>query len=280
MKMLKNIIGGLIGLVITAYLLVCCAVMFMPQKFFYEPSEQKANLNHAHLGEFPAQEVSYQADDGTQLMAWFIPAEQGQKTIVFMHGNAGNVENFYPKLKMFADLGYGIMMPEYRGFGGLNGKITQKNLEKDMLAAVKYLQDLGYQNADMYIYGMSLGSHMAIHTVHQLQANGIFAGLILEVPFDSLLNVAKGRVPYLPLDWIVADKYDNTKIIQNIQSPILVMGAGQDKVVPIELAKNLFKMAPEPKQILIYEQGQHGNLLEYRNDLDILKWMERNEKSI
>ena len=140
-------------------------------------------------------------------------------------------------------------MPEYRGFGGIKGKITQTNLEADALAAVRYLHSLGYKNSDIYIYGMSLGSHMAINTVYQLQSSGEFAGLILEVPFDNLVNVVRKRVPSLfPLDMIVRDKYDNIDMISQISARTLIIGGDADTVVPVELAVNLYGHAAGPKK--------------------------------
>lgn len=279
-RIIKIIFIGIVSGCAIGYLLLCGAVVTFPEWFFYNPSQENSDLAKAHADELPFQTVEYQAKDKTKLLAWFIPSEDNKKTIVFMHGNAQNVEAFYPKMKIFAEQGYGILMPEYRGFGGVSGKITQQNLEQDALAAVDFLTNLGYSQKNIYLYGMSLGTYMALHTAVQRQNNGNFAGIILEVPFDSLLNVAKKRAPILPTDIIVRDQYDNTKIIQQIQSPILIMAAKLDKVVPVELAKNLYQIAPEPKTIKIYEKAHHSNLQHFRNDLDILKWMETHEKNI
>ena len=279
-RIIKIIFWGTIGGCVAGYLLLCTAVAVFPEWFFYHPSQQISEVAKAHADELPFQEVEYQAADKTKLSAWFIPAEDNKKTIVFMHGNAQNVEAFYPKMKIFAERGYGILMPEYRGFGGIQGKITQKNLEQDALAAIDYLTNLGYRQEDIYLYGMSLGTHMAVHTAAQRQEKGNFAGVILEVPFDSLLNVAKKRAPILPLDILVSDEYDNMSDIRQIKSPILIMAAKLDRVVPVELAENLYRIAPEPKTIKIYEKARHNNLQHFHNDLDILKWMEIYEKNI
>lgn len=275
MKMLRNTLIT-IG---SAYLLFCLCVLICPQLFFYQPSAQMPQLKNAHLYDYVAQEVKYQSDDGTPLMAWATAPVSGKKMIVFLHGNFGNIENFFFKLKTFAYDGYGTFLPEYRGFGGLKGTITQKNLEADALAAIKFLNQKGYKNSDIYLYGMSLGSHMAVHTAFVMQKEEPFAGLILEVPFDSLLNTAKKRAPYFPLDILIRDKYDNTQEIAEIKSPILIMGAEADKTVPVELAANLYTVAPDHKRMIIYKNAGHSDLFNYRNDLDILNWIETNEKN-
>ena len=92
------------------------------------------------------------------------------------------------------------------------------------------------------------------------------------------MNVVRLAVPVpLPLEVIMRDKYDNLAMIENIKSPILIMGGSIDTTVPVELAQNLYNYAPEPKKIIIYENGKHSNLFNFRNDLDILDWMKANE---
>lgn len=275
-KILKTtaiVLGGL-------YAFVCAAVLVYPQAFFYNPANRPSVLSNAHEYDYPAQEVHYKSADGTPLFAWFTPPTEGKKIVVFMHGNSHNVEEFYYKLKSFVYDGYGTFIPEYRGFGGLDGSISQKNLEADAIAAIRYLNSRGYKNSDLYVYGMSLGSHMATHTVAELQKNGNFAGLILEVPFDSLLNTARRTVPFLPLSLLMRDTYDNVSDIKTVKSPILIMGGSIDPTVPVDLAINLYNQAPEPKKMIIYKNGKHSNLFNFRNDLDILNWIEINEKGI
>lgn len=278
---MKGIIKRALILIGLVYVFLCAIVYFYPLPFFYNPSSTRSDLANAHQYGYPAEEVYYQSADGTPLLAWQTKPRKGQKTIVFMHGNSYNIEEFYHKLKTFSDNGYGTFLPEYRGFGGVKGKITQANLEADAIAAVKYLNAQGYKNEDIYIYGMSLGSHMATNTVYQLQKEGEFAGLILEVPFDSLLNVTKMVVPLpLPFDLIVKDKYDNLEMIQEIKSPLLVMGGSIDPTVPVVLAQNLYDHANRPKKMIIYQNGKHSNLFNFRNDLDVLKWLKGNEKGL
>jgi len=281
MELLKKIFHWILIVVGALYLIVCIMVFVYPQLFFYAPSSTRSDINNAHRYGYKAQEVTYNSKDGTPLFAWYTKPLRGQhKVIVFMHGNSYNIEEFYYKLKTFADIGYGTLMPEYRGFGGVKGWINQTNLEADAIAAVEYLYSQGYNNEDIYIYGMSLGSHMAVNTVYRLQKQKKqpFAGLILEVPFDSLLNVAKMVVPVpMPFELIMRDKYDNLAMIEDIESPILIMGGSIDPTVPVDLAQNLYNYAPEPKKLIIYANGKHSNLYNFRNDLDILDWINANE---
>lgn len=269
-------------ILITVYFVLCVLLYLKPELFFYHPSAQASDLEVAHKRGYPATRVDYQAVDGTKLFAWYTkPVAPNNKIIVFMHGNAYNVERFLGKIAPLAKKGYGTFMPEYRGFGGVEGKITQANLETDAMAAMDYLKMLGYKNQDIIVYGMSLGSHMATDVVYKLRPYGKFNALILEVPFDSLLNVVKSIVPvWMPFDFLVRDKYDNLAMINKIDTRLLVMGAEKDHLVPVHLAKNLYQHATNPKKVIIYKDGQHDNLDSFKNYNDILTWLEGNEKGL
>ncbi|MBE6443553.1 MAG: hypothetical protein E7020_02670 [Alphaproteobacteria bacterium] len=278
--MLKKISIILTLILFSCWILFCLAVYHFPKYFFYNPSNEKSLIANAIANDFPAQEVKYKSQDGTILYGWYIAPKDKDKVIVFYHGNSFNIEAFYHKLTPFVEKGYGVFIGEYRGFGGIKGEISEKNLANDAVAAVDYLYTQGYSNDKLILYGMSLGSFTSIYTANKLGKTSPFAALILEVPFDSLLNVVKQRIiPLFPFDFIVKDKYDNTALVADIKSPIFIMGASRDRVVPIERAKNLFKLANEPKKMLTYSGASHSSLYNYRNWRDILKWLEANEKT-
>lgn len=180
----------------------------------------------------------------------------------------------------FQEAGYGTMMPEYRGFGNIEGEISEANLAADAIASIKYLYSLGYQNKDIVVYGMSLGSYMATNAVYTLGQKRSFAGLILEVPFDSLLNTVKETVKgALPLDLIMRDQYDNYPMIDQIKTKLLVLGGSNDPTIPVSLAERLYKQAEKPKKLIIYQGGAHNDLYNFRNYKDILTWLKGNEKA-
>ena len=278
--MLKRLLKILLSLSLFAYIVFCAAVYFFPQLFFYKPSEEIANIQNARNIGYPAQKVEYQSKDGIELYAWFTKPKANKPIIVFMHGNSYNVEKFAYKLIPFVNVGYGTMMPEYRGLGGVQGNISQQGLEQDVTAAINWLHSQGYKNQDIILYGMSLGSYTSTYTAYQMGQEESFKSLILEVPFDSLYATVKDVVwAPLPLNIIIKDKYDNIPLIKNLKLPIFIMGAGQDKVVPLSRAKNLFEAVKVSKNIKIYPEAEHGNLYDYNNYQDILDWLEKNEKT-
>lgn len=267
----------------TAYVCLCGLIFFAPQHLFYAPSSEASDIEQAHLSGYAAEVVDYTSADGTSLFAWYTkPVDGNSKIVVFMHGNAYNIEGFYHKLQPFARKGYGTFIPEYRGFGGIEGQIKQKNLEEDAIAAVKYLYNLGYKNQDIIIYGMSLGSHMALNTAVVLQQEHPFAAVAVEVPFDTLPNVVADKVKIpLPLAFLMREHfYDNLSLVGQLNSPFLIMGGNADALIPIKLAKNLYSHAKEPKKMIIYPYGKHNDLYRFRNYDDMIFWLEENEKGI
>lgn len=277
--MLKKIAKILAIIISSAWIIFCASVYFLPELYFYNPSSEKANLDNALSNDFSAEEVKYNSYDNTELYGWFIKPKNNQ-IVVFFHGNSHNIESFYHKLTPIVEAGYGAFIGEYRGFGGIKGSINEKNLGEDAIAAVKYLYSKGYSNKNIILYGMSLGSYTSTHTAYSLGTNEAFRALILEVPFDSILNVVKQRIPNLfPFLYIIKDKYDNTSKISQLNLPVLIMGASDDKVVPIERAEELYKQANEPKKMIIYKGAYHSGLYNYRNWRDIIDWLKTNEKN-
>ena len=114
---------------VMVYVLFCVAVYVYPEAFFYGPSSKKSDITKARQNGYPAEEVSFKSADGTELPAWYTKPGKQNKIVVFMHGNSYNVEKFYNKMIPFVKAGYGTFMPEYRGFGGIKGRITQANLD-------------------------------------------------------------------------------------------------------------------------------------------------------
>lgn len=270
----KKLIAWLVGIAAICYVVFCCAVYFYPQFFFYNPTKTKAEISQALADGLRVKEVTYQSSDGVELYGWIKAPQKSKKMIVFYHGNSYNLEKFYNKMKPLVQHGYGIFMPEYRGFGGIKGEINQQNIEKDAIAAIDYLHSIGYYNHQIVLYGMSLGSYSSSYVA--ANANKKFAGLILEVPFDSLLNVVKQRIlPIFPFELIVKDKYDNVANVANINIPLLVMAAQDDKTVPMQRAEELFARANEPKEMVVYDKAGHSELLEHNNWQDILNWLQK-----
>ena len=265
------------------YVAFCVCVYLKPEWFFYIPYNFSGNIKNVQEDGFDAKEVTYYKYNNIDVTGWLYlnkSKKNNNKVVLFLHGNAYNVEKYYHKLVPLADAGYSVFLPEYRGFGGQGKKIRQEYLTQDALNAVKYLNSIGFENKDIIVYGMSLGSHMALYTVVNAQENGDFEALVLEVPFTSLLDTVEfhtsfNGLKFLPLDLLLKDKYNNEDLIEKINTRLLVMTTKSDFLIPYNQALHLYEKAPEPKELKVYSGGSHDKLYNLRNYEKIIDWLEK-----
>lgn len=276
MNKLKKYLIRFVIFFVAIYALLCFLVYFFPQIFLYHPNKNMSDLQTARKNGYLASIIEYKADDGINLYAWYTKPTNKNKVIFFTHGNAGNLNNFYFKLIPFQYAGYATFLPEYRGYGGVRGKTSQKALLNDMQEGIKQLYKMGYKNEDIIVYGMSLGSHQATSVVHSMKKNGKFDALVLEVPFDNVPNTAKSLffLP-MPFNLLFNDKYDNLELIKFVETRVLVQLASKDRIINPKRGMNLYQTAVQPKDLIIYKGGGHNNLYKYENYKDIISWLEK-----
>ena len=188
------------------------------------------------------------------------------KTILFLHGNAGSLENRIHKINHFKDMNINFLLVAWRGFSGNKGKPTEKGLYEDARSAVAWLKSKGVKENNIIIYGESLGTGVAT----EIAQNKNFAGIILESPFTSMIDAGKDKYPYLPVRLLLKDKYESNKKLRNINSPILIMHGKVDNIVPVRMGKEMYEIANEPKYSYFSEYDDH--MMEYnQNLLKVLK---------
>jgi fermentation-respiration switch protein FrsA (DUF1100 family) len=149
----------------------------------------------------------------------------------------------------------------WRGFSGNKGKPTEQGLYDDGKSAIEWLAKKGVREKDIILYGESLGTGVATH----LAQNKNFAGIILETPFTSMIDAAKKFYPYIPVNLLLKDKFENKKNIKNINSPILVMHGEADQIVPFSMGKKIYEIANEPKYSYFTKYDNH--MMEYDENL-------------
>ena len=208
------------------------------------------------------EKVKIPTQDGLNLLGWFHEKEiKKNKTILFFHGNAGSLENRIHKLNHFRDMSVNFLIIAWRGFSGNEGKPSETGLYEDGESAIKWLIKKGVDEKNIIIYGESLGTGIATH----LSQNRNFAGVILETPFTSMIDAAKKFYPYIPVGFLLKDKFENKDKIKNVRSPILIMHGEKDQIVPFEMGKKIFEMANEPKYSYFTKYDNH--MMEYNEKL-------------
>lgn len=204
-------------------------------------------------------EVILDTEDNLKLVSWFHRGETGKQLIIYFQGNAGSIGNRDYKARFFIDNGYSVLMVGYRGYGGNPGKPSEIGLTKDGEAAVKFAHSKTFSNKDIVLYGESLGTGIAIN----LGQNKRFHALILEAPYTSIEHMASQRYWFVPVRYLLKDKFDSINKVQSLQSPVLVLHGDADRVIDIRYGKQLFERLNDPKEFSIFPGGGHSNLFDY-----------------
>jgi len=205
--------------------------------------------------------VEFITDDGVKLHAWFVPADEPRGTLLFFHGNAGNISHRLDSLWIFHSLGLDTLILDYRGYGRSEGEPSEQGTYLDADAALRYLQkQRGVAAEDIIIFGRSLGAAIGAHlaTRHQVRA------LILESAFTSVPEMAATLYPFLPARWLVRFSYATKDYVGNLSCPVLVIHSRDDEIVPFKQGETLFAVASPPKRFLELRGGHNDGFLANR----------------
>ena len=237
--------------VIVIYLILLTLIYINQRKLLYLPSENNYLDDPIN---FTYNEFFIEVDKDVKIKSWLIEKDlKKYKTILFLHGNAGNLFNRSYKLNRLNELNLNVLIISWRSFSGNPGKPNETNLYGDAKKAVKWLNDKGVETENIILYGESLGTGVAV----EIGQTNKFNSIILESPYTSMVKAAKIYYPYLPVKFLLKDKYESEKKIKNIKTPILIMHGKKDNIVPFYMGKKLFEIANKPKKFLQIEEDDH-----------------------
>ena len=240
----------LLGFVITYFFVLILTYIFQ-RSLLYHPMENNYSNDQIKVS---IEKVEIKTNDGIILTSWYHNKDlKNYKTILFLHGNAGSLENRIHKINHFRDMNVNFLITAWRGFSGNAGKPTEKGLYEDAESAVRWLFSKGVKEEDIIIYGESLGTGVAV----EIAQNKNFAGIVLEAPFTSMIEAGKDKYPFLPVKWLLKDKYESDKKIKNINTPILIMHGKVDNIVPFKMGRKLYELANKPKYFYFSEYDNH-----------------------
>ena len=246
-------------IIILCYLLVVFFVFFNQRNLLYHPFENNYNTDEPN---FSYKEIFIPTSNENTLKAWFHKKDlDNKKTLIFFHGNAGNLRNRIYKLNLIKDFDINFLIVAYRGFSGNKGKPTEAGLYEDARSALNWLIKQNVKEDQIIIYGESLGTGVSI----EVAQNKKFAGIILESPFTSMVDAGKFYYPYLPVSLLLKDRYETIKKLKNINIPILIMHGKKDRIVPFHMGKKVFEKANEPKFSYFPDNDDH--MMDYNEDL-------------
>ena len=224
-------------------------LMYFP--FGGVPSPREAGLPDA-------EPVTFATADGLTLHGWFLtaPERPARSTVLVFNGNAGNRAHRAPLAAALRQHNIAVLLFDYRGFGGNPGKPTERGLASDARAARTYLSGRPDVDASRIVYfGESLGTAVAV----DLAAEHPPAALILRSPFASMADVGRFHYPFLPVRWLLRDRFAAVDVISRVTSPLLVIAGERDAIVPLAQSRRLFDAAREPKQMVVIEGADHND---------------------
>lgn len=238
------------------FALFCIVARLLHRYFLYMPD--RARVDPREAGVTGVEEIVFKSANGKRLIAWYRPAEQGKRTLLYFPGNSGNVAARAGKIRAMAADGFGVFIVNYRGYGGSASRPTEKRLVRDAVSAYDTLRGLGVPPRDIVVYGESLGTGVATQLCQQREAEA----LVLESPFTSVVDVGKLAWPLLPLHQIMVDQYRTIDRIDSLHVPLFIVHGGRDAVIPLDMARRVFHTANEPKTLTVIPRAGHNDLFE------------------
>jgi hypothetical protein len=250
--------------------MLVAAAYFAQRRLMYFPDRQRVSPTAAGLQ--GVEEVVIAAPDGARIVHWWGRAKPGQPTILYFHGNGGGLADRAPRFERFMGQGWGVLMMAYRGFAGSEGSPTEADNVADALRAFDHLAASGVPADCIILYGESLGTGVAT----QVAAARSAAGLILDAPYTSTVDVGALRFPFLPVRWAMRDRYETSRHIRNVRMPVLILHGARDPVIPVEMGREVARLANEPKTYVEFPNGGHIDLYINGNDAltPLKRWMD------
>lgn len=210
------------------------------------------------LGLEGVESVTFATADGVSLGGWFFPVgEPGPRgSVIVFNGNAGNRAHRVPLARALGRHGFQVLLTDYRGYGGNPGAPTEAGLASDARAAQAYLSSRPDVDASRIVYfGESLGTAVAI----DLATDHPPAALVLRSPFTSMVDIGRYHYRFLPVGWLLRDRYASIDRIRQVRAPLLVIAGERDRIVPIEYSRRLYEAAGEPKAFVPIPGADHND---------------------
>ena len=250
--------------VATAYLALCALVYIFQDRLIFLPS-RTIDATPAQYG-WAYDEVKIAVLPAEKIYGWYFPSNQptdSQKTILFCHGNAGNISHRLSTVRLFLDLGANVLLFDYRGYGRSDGRPSEANAYADGLAAFNWLvQTKGVKPENIFLFGRSLGGAVAVELATRVKCGGV----ILESTFTSVADLGQKLYPFLPIRPLVRTRFDSVAKISSLTCPVLVAHSSEDELIPFEMGQRLYDSVQSPRRF-VELSGRHNELGALDNEL-------------
>ena len=251
-----RMITTLLVTAISFYVLLGVMLFFMQERMVFlarlpgrqlEATPRDAGFDYA--------DVNFETADGISLHGWYVYARNPRGTVLFLHGNAGNISHRLDSIAIFHELGLDTFIIDYRGYGQSEGKPSEEGTYRDAEAAWQYLvTERGKDPERIIMFGRSIGGGVAAWLATRHKA----AALIVESSFTSAVDMAAHLYPFMPVRLISRLQYPVADYVARAECPVLIVHSRDDEIIPFAMGKALYEAAPAPKAF-IELAGDHNN---------------------
>jgi hypothetical protein len=284
-----RMIGTLFGIAAMSYAGFALLLYLLQPSLVYYPEIGREIAATPREAGLPYEDVKLVTADGVALHGWFVAASEPRGTVLFLHGNAGNISHRLDSLRMFQQLGYNTLIVDYRGYGASAGEPTEPGTYLDAAAAWEYLtQTRKIPAASIVLFGESLGGAIAAWLANRLSVHGSPASadgsqasvdgsqasavgsqaspggpaaLVISSGFTSVPDLAADIYPWLPVRWLSRFSYDTRAYLQATSLPVFIAHSPGDEIIPFRHGRELFEAAPGPKRFLELHGGHNEGFI-------------------
>jgi hypothetical protein len=252
-------LAAALGWGMAVYLGLALYLYVFQARFIYFPNlpSRQVDTTPADIG-LAFEAVSLDTADGETLAGWFIPAPAARGTLLYLHGNGGNIGHRLDPIEVFHRLGLNVFIVDYRGYGASSGKPSEEGTYQDALAAWHWLtQHQHLEPQRIVLFGESLGGSVAAW----LAARHAPAGLVMYASFTSVPEMAQALYPIFPASRLARYRYDTRAALGNVNCPVLILHSPEDEIIPFSHAQALLEAAHEPKRLVELRGGHNDALL-------------------
>ncbi len=249
-----TIIISIVLLLLSLYGMVCGYMYYYQEKMIFQGTREiKQTPTDFGLDYI---DLTLTTSDKVKINAWYVPIANSKLTVLFFHGNTGNMGDTAVTFKMFHQIGISCLMIDYRGYGNSSGEPSESGSYLDGDAAWHYLLDeIQLKPEQVVLVGRSLGGGVATELATRYECRA----LVLESTFTTMPAIAKDVHPFMPAFWLIKHEYNNLLKIHDIKCPVLIIHSKEDKYIDISHARKLYRsLKRTSKKKFIEMTGNHG----------------------
>ncbi len=246
----------IVVIVVGGYAVVLVFMYLFQSAFVYFPTREITVT--PEVRDMAYEDVWLYTDDQVRVHGWYVPSEDNRGTLLFFHGNAGNISGRIESISQFHELGLNVLIFDYRGYGKSEGRPSEQGTYLDAEAAWRYLTEIREVPPEKIIlFGRSLGGGVAAWLASQVEPGG----LVLESTFTSAVDLASEIYPIFPVSLLMHIRYPVIDYLADVTVPVMVAHSEGDEIIPYHHGKSIYQKAEEPKKWLEMQGGHNDGFL-------------------